>query len=944
MAKIEPLTEASAYLDLLERSGLLAPEVLAAIRKSAAGQGDATSLARSLAKEGKLTKWQAQQLLYQFSGFTVGKYRLLDQIGRGPMGRVYLAEHGKLNKKVSLKLLPSRLGSQPDVLKRFLDEANRAGALNHRNIIHIFDVGKDDDGRYYLAMEHVEGKDVQRLVDASGPLGEAQAINLTRQAAEGLAHAHEQKLTHGDLKPSCLLVDAGGVVKILDLGLAELTNRSAASGTVDESSEAPTLASLAFRAPELLANNRRPDVRSDLYSLGAILYFLLTGKPPARDESDVAAALLKVPGVSPELANICDHLLAAEPQDRPESAAQIVAALELAARAASSAEKGAGKPAAERPSSAGKPKRPLVAKALDEPVGQIVVVSEDEPTASPSGDPLAGFAIKTGRKRPPASRPAAEPAATISPAAGKPIASKSTSRLPLILGAAIGGGLVVIAGLVTILLVVLNRGGTQQLAKVNEPAAAAKSEAAGPDKEAKAETADESNPDTNPVVAAEDVESKAVVPPVAGAKGDSPPPTASAPEKSPVSPPAAKGTADAPPASTNEPAPPAGTPTPTPAPTKGPPPPSEVKAEPAKSTPAPTPMPAAGPAPAPVGNPFQGFAATVSLPPLEAMGKPAEGALAPLPLGPVKIEPTALCIIKLKGGETAYKAKTKFLLEPANQGTAERDWELKLQSDSDAPLVIATLSLKENQLVYQWAEEATRQQAAPYLCNCVLSLSAGAGTHQVALRKPVVVEPLAAEVEKGAINEKFNLEFPPGGKQITVELGPLSGGPPKHKVDPKTELEAFKDTTYLFTGNADDALILGFKIDVSMPARTLQIVAQPQFLLHGMAKPERYLKTTASRLGELFGGQIQAAQFAGQIAARNPKADLKKQQETQAKGALELAQKNMAQVEQLKEIAKSLQAGGKIHFRAYYLADDAKVELVNTGAPPPPPAPMPAKK
>jgi hypothetical protein len=207
------------------------------------------------------------------------------------------------------------------------------------------------------------------------------------------------------------------------------------------------------------------------------------------------------------------------------------------------------------------------------------------------------------------------------------------------------------------------------------------------------------------------------------------------------------------------------------------------------------------------------------------------------------------------------------------------------------------------------------------------------------------VEPIAAEVEKGPIKENFILEYAPGGKQIAVEFGPLVDGPPKHKIDPKTELEAFKDTTYLFVGASDDALYLGFKIDVSMTAKTLQIAAHPQFMMPGMSKPERYIRGTPNTLANAAAIALQKAQFAAQIAARNPNADQKKQQEAQAKGAREMAEKGASQVEQLKETAKVLQAGAKIHFRAYYLADDAKVELINSGGPPAaPPMPMPAAK
>ncbi|HUE72296.1 MAG TPA: serine/threonine-protein kinase [Pirellulaceae bacterium] len=929
MAKIEPLTDATVFLDVLAKSELLPEEAVAKLHSAASPATDASTLARQLIKDGTLTRWQASQLLRQYSGLAIGPYRLLDQLGKGPTGRVYLAEHGKLGKKVSLKVLPGRFSAQPEVLKRFLDDANRAGALNHRNLIHIFDVGSDGE-KYYLSVEYVEGKDFQRLVEASGPLGSAQAIELMRQAAEGVAHAHDQGLMHGDLKPSSLLVDAAGVVKILDLGLSGLADTPLASEGGEESTESPTLASLAFRAPELLSSNQRSDVRSDLYSLGAVLFFLLTGKPPARNAAEVASALDKAPGIPPELANLCDHLLAVNPAERPESAAQVAAALELAGRAMGAGEKGADRPANERPSSAGKPKKSLVAKPLEDAKSVGMTVRAVEKSEPEDGDPMSGFAIKTGRKRKSHAPAIAVAAAPSADAGTVPVVPRSGSRLPLILAAAIGGGVLAIAAMVTIVVLILNRGGSTEVASVPEGKSAAQ---AKPVSDTGAETTGEANPEAHPEAnpeanpPSESADTKGPAAPEADAKAAMPP----AAENSPPMPMPAATT---PSAATAEPAKTEAKPEPAktePAKTK-------AKPEPAKTAPPPKPAP-------PAVNPFQGFATTVALPPLEAMGKPAADALTPATLGPVKIEPRALCLIKLKGGETAFRAGTKFLLESAQQGTAERDWEFKLQEGSETPLVIATMSLKKDQLAFQWSEEAAKHQAAPYLCNCVLTLAAGAGSHQVALRVPVTVEPIAAEVDQGAINEKVVVEYAPPGKQIVVEFGPLEGGPAKYKMDPKQELSAFKDFTYLWAGNADDALYLGFKIDVSMSAKSLQITALPQYFVPGaMPRPNRYIKTTARELGNDVANRLKAAEFAALVASKNPKADQKKQQELQAKGAREIAEKLAAQLEQLKETAKALDEGAKLHFRASYLAEDVKVELVSTGGPPPAAAAAPAAK
>ncbi|HZL89400.1 MAG TPA: serine/threonine-protein kinase [Pirellulaceae bacterium] len=945
MAKNESLTDTGAFVDHLDKSGLLTPEQMVQVRKSAAGQADASSLARQLVKNETLTAWQAAQILGRFTRLTVGKYRLLGELGKGPMGRVFLAEHGKLNKRVSLKVLPSRFSAQAEVLKRFLQEATRASALNHRNIIHLYDVG-DEEGRFYLAMEYVEGKDLQRQVEEGGPMPAQRAIDLARQAADGLSHAHEQDLSHGDLKPSNLLVDASGVVKILDLGLSELADSSTPVGAGEESTEAPSLASLAYRAPELLGDKRRSDVRSDLYSLGAILHFLLTGKPPARDNSDVAEGLLKVAGVVPELANVCDHLLASDPNERPESAAQVVAALELAQRALPTAEKAADKSPSDRQPAA-VAKRPLVAKPLEVASTTIVATEDADAAESPSVGPL-GFAIKTGRKRKSSPAPAVAASAPAASVVDKASASPRSKRAwPVIPIAVIGGGALVLAIMVTVVVVLLNRGGSQPVAKATRADAASAAKVSKPTKasESKPESNPESNPETNPI--ADSTGAASSTPPSNAGKGE--PTEKGSPTKTSDTPAETKGSEKAPaetkpmpmPATTTEATPPTATPgasTTDTKTTKAPA--SETKPEPAPTTP----MPA--PAPAPAANPFAGFATAVALPPLETMGKPAAEALNPVPLGLIKIEPTALCLVQLKGGQTAYKGKSSFLLEPANGGTAPRDWEIKFQSEKDPPVVVASLALKDDQLVFQWAEEATRQQSAPFLCNCALSLSAGTALHQVALRKPITAEPLAAQVDKGVFSETWNIESPPPGKQVTVEIGPLEGGAAKHKVDPKFELEAFKDTTYLMAGHADDALILGFKIDVAMPAKSLRISAQPQYYLTGMPKPDRYMKVTPKQLADFAAGRIKAAQFdtAATKAAKNLNAEEKKQRETQANQVLEAAQKGMAQIEQLKELAKSLPEGGKIHFRAYFMADDVKVDLINSGAPPAPPPMPPAAK
>ena len=160
--------------------------------------------------------------------------------------------------------------------ERFLGEARAIAALDHPNIVQAYSVDNDGD-RYYIVMEYVDGLDLQRIVEDEGPLDFERAADYIRQAADGLAHAHARKMVHCDIKPSNLLVNQQGVVKILDMGLARLTTEGdQAGGQPDEQ----VLGTVDYLAPEQALGGPDFDHRADIYSLGCTLYFLLTGHPP----------------------------------------------------------------------------------------------------------------------------------------------------------------------------------------------------------------------------------------------------------------------------------------------------------------------------------------------------------------------------------------------------------------------------------------------------------------------------------------------------------------------------------------------------------------------------------------------------------------------------------------------------------------------------------------
>ena len=211
------------YLSALEKSKLLGSEQLVAAQRLAGESSDAAGLARALARENLVSRWQAGVLLDRGTRaqLRLGKYKLIQRLGKGGMGTVFLAEHVTMNRRVALKIVPRSIAENRASLDRFFAEARAIAALDHPNIVQAYSVDNEMD-RYFIVMEYVDGQDLQRMVEVNGPLDFDHAADYIRQAAEGLAHAHARNLVHCDIKPSNLLVNSQGVIKILDLGLARL--------------------------------------------------------------------------------------------------------------------------------------------------------------------------------------------------------------------------------------------------------------------------------------------------------------------------------------------------------------------------------------------------------------------------------------------------------------------------------------------------------------------------------------------------------------------------------------------------------------------------------------------------------------------------------------------------------------------------------------------------
>ena len=329
-------------LEVLRRSGLLEPARLEAfLTVHAAGFDGPLALCDKLRAEGHLTSFHAEQLLRgRHRGFFLGKYKILDRIGLGGMGQVFLAEHATMRRRVAIKVLPPDRARSQYSRDRFLREARAAGQLDHPNVVRAFDFDADAEV-IYLVMEYVDGVTFQDLVERAGPLDAGRAAHYILQAAHGLAYLHTFGLVHRDIKPSNLLVDRQGVVKILDLGLvrSEIDEDNLTRGE-----GVHILGTADYLAPEQAIDCTRVDARADLYSLGATAYFLLTGRPPFQGDK-VAHKLLahQIKAVTPVrelrpdvpagLSEVVTRLLGKKPADRPANPAELILALEPFARA-----------------------------------------------------------------------------------------------------------------------------------------------------------------------------------------------------------------------------------------------------------------------------------------------------------------------------------------------------------------------------------------------------------------------------------------------------------------------------------------------------------------------------------------------------------------------------------------------------------------------------------
>ena len=338
-------------MKVLEKSALLTTEEFESVKQEALDSPEQFNTPEKLAKHwiqtNLLTKWQVMQLLSGKAAFFLGKYKLLNLLGVGGMGRVFLAEHTIMHRKVALKVISKEFSTNPEALKQFQAEARAIATLNHINIVQAYNFESEGD-RFYIVMEYVDGQSLEKRVLKEGPLPFNDVVSYLRQSAKALRHAHQRNMIHCDIKPDNLLLNQDGQIKILDMGIAKLNDpkkKSQAQETEPTSDsqakkdESHILGTVDYLAPEMASGEVEADPRVDIYSLGCTMFFLLTGQVPYPETTLIERILAHQekpprdprdlrPDTPKELANIVLKMEAKKPEDRYQSMDEVLAALD----------------------------------------------------------------------------------------------------------------------------------------------------------------------------------------------------------------------------------------------------------------------------------------------------------------------------------------------------------------------------------------------------------------------------------------------------------------------------------------------------------------------------------------------------------------------------------------------------------------------------------------
>jgi len=299
------------------------------------------SLADLLIDNGCVTRSQIDRVkstVVEDTGTQIPGYQILSRLGAGAMATVYKGRQLSLDRPVAIKVLPAQWSNNPEYIQRFYKEGKAAAKLNHANIVGAVDVG-EANGRHYFVMEFVEGKTVHDKLENHERYSEMEALSIVIQVAKALVHAHAAGFIHRDVKPKNIMITPSGVAKLADMGLArEVSDAEAAEAEAGKAYGTPY-----YIAPEQIKGDVQIDARADLYSLGATLYHMVTGKVPF-DGTTPSAVMHKhlkeelvppdhlVPSLSAGISEVIEKAMSKKPKDRYQNAEEMLGDLERVAR------------------------------------------------------------------------------------------------------------------------------------------------------------------------------------------------------------------------------------------------------------------------------------------------------------------------------------------------------------------------------------------------------------------------------------------------------------------------------------------------------------------------------------------------------------------------------------------------------------------------------------
>lgn len=789
------ITSTESFLALLEKSQLLGEKDLAKVKAASGKYADAKALAKALIAAKGLTRWQAGQLLAGRSSFTLGKYRLVDLLGRGGMGSVFAAEHKKLGRRVALKIISKQTGRDPEQLERFLNEARRIAALDHPNIVRAFDVDHEGE-RYFLVLERVEGRDLQQVVEAEGPLDVERAVRFISQAAAGLAHAHERKMIHCDIKPANLIVGKDDAVKILDMGMARLVEKDGSSSDSNES----VVGTIDYISPEQALESEDLDHRADIYSLGCTLYFLLTGRPPF-GEGTLPQRIMKhqtqAPppiadtrsGVPEEVVEVCLKMMEKKPEDRYQSAEEIVQALEECL--------GGGAPVAvvgDAPDDAG---GPAAVELFGNEDAEDNLVEKADGEVSISVSDSDSFAVRKAKGSSRGRKPAAAAVAVVDddePVLIEPAGFFDDPRKKW--GVIIGAGLLLLAGAGGGMAWMLGGDKAASSEPADEQVASAEPAPSVPAAAVEDGGLDLGDGlDLDSMFGGRDKPAAEKKPAPAEPEPSEEPAKAETKSDKPVAeePSAMDGDAPAEPKKEEPKKEEAKKPEPKKEPAKKEEPKKEEAKKPEPKKEPPKKEPPKKPAAA---KPFNGFPKATDLPILVEKDPVGEASRAPVTLGAVRGPATTKWQLLLVGGDKVMKGGRKFVVAQTEMDAAKASWAVELEGGSDGGKEkVARIWRQGENLRFQWDDKASAG-TANYFRNCFLLIRASGESQHLGLTKPVKAEPVTLDLLRGQGNTNVAIKYAPDSDLIRFKFS--VSGIKKVRFDPAEPVEPGTQTSMIF--------------------------------------------------------------------------------------------------------------------------------------------------